>query len=220
MPKPEKPLLTGPTEDTLARTFALDGSISVRVLSATNLVREAARRHGTSPTAAVALGRALMGGLLLATEGQDGERVQLRIRGDGPLGALLVTADSAGAVRGYARNPGTDAPLRGEELGLSEALGLGELSVERNHPSWKRPYTGIVPLVSGEIAQDLARYLLESEQKPSAVALGVYLGPGGDIAEAYGYLVQILPGADTGVLADFEARIAQTLHPSELLHAG
>lgn len=206
--------------DALARTFAVDGSVSVRVLAATALVREAAQRHATSPTGTVALGRALMGGLLLATEGQDGERVQLRIRGDGPLGGLLVTADSDGAVRGYAHNPGTDAPLRGEELGLSEALGLGQLSIERNHPSWKRPYTGIVPLVSGEIAQDLARYLLESEQKPSAVALGVYLAPGGSVAAAGGYLVQSLPGADAGVLADFEARIAQTLHPSELLHAG
>jgi molecular chaperone Hsp33 len=206
--------------DALARTFAVDGSVSVRVLAATELVREAAERHGASPTGAVALGRALMGALLLATEGQDGERVQLHIRGDGPLGALLVTADAAGSARGYARNPGTNAPLHGAELGLREAIGLGELTVERNHPSWKRPYAGIVPLVSGEIAQDLARYLLESEQKPSAVALGVYLEPGGQVAAAGGYLVQKLPGADAGVIADFEARVEQTLHPSELLHAG
>jgi len=218
--QPEKPPPTKPREDALARTFALDGSVSIRVLAATHLVREAVARHAASPTGAVALGRALMGGLLLATEGQDGERVQLRIRGNGPLGGLLVTADATGRVRGYARNPATDAPLLGRELGLAQALGLGELAVERNHPSWKRPYTGIVPLVSGEIAQDLARYLLESEQKPSAVALGVYLGPGGEVAAAGGYLVQSLPGADATVVAEFEARVAQTLHPSELLHAG
>lgn len=206
--------------DALLRTSAFEGSISVRVLSATNLVREAARRHGTSPTASVALGRALMGGLLLATEGQDGERVQLRIRGNGPLGTVIVTADAEGTVRGYAANPTTDVPLRGEQLGVCDAIGFGELHVERNHASWKRPYAGIVPIVEGEIAQDLARYLLESEQKPSAVALGVFLGSNGEIEAAGGYLVQSLPGADDDVLAEFEDRVVETLHPSELLHEG
>ncbi|MBW2267116.1 MAG: Hsp33 family molecular chaperone HslO [Deltaproteobacteria bacterium] len=206
--------------DALLRTFALDGCVSVRVLSAANLVREAAQRHGTSPTATVALGRALMGGLLLASEGQDGERVQLRVRGNGPLGTLLVTADSDGAVRGYAANPTTDVPLRGEHLGICDAIGFGELHVERNHASWKRPYAGIVPIVEGEIAQDLARYLLESEQKPSAVALGVYLGRDGKVEAAGGYLVQSLPGAADTVLADFEQRVVETLHPSELLRDG
>lgn len=206
--------------DTLVRTSAFGGSVSVRVLSASNLVREAARRHGTSPTASVALGRALMGGLLLATAGQDGERIQLRVRGNGPLGTLIVTADSEGAVRGYAGNPTTDVPLRGEHLGVCDAIGFGELHVERNHASWKRPYAGIVPIVEGEIAQDLARYLLESEQKPSAVALGVYLGPAGEVEAAGGYLVQSLPGADDDVLAAFEQRIADTRHPSELVREG
>jgi molecular chaperone Hsp33 len=84
--------------DQLVRTLTSDGSVSVRVLAATHLVREAVRRHQTSPTASVALGRALMGGLLLATEGKDGERVQLLLRGNGPLGSITVTAHSAGTV--------------------------------------------------------------------------------------------------------------------------
>ena len=206
--------------DELVRTLSADGSVSIRVLSATNLVREAVRRHQTSPAASVALGRALMGGLLLASEAQDGERVQIQMRGDGPLGRVLVTADSGGAVRGYVQHPAVDVPLRGEELGVSAGIGLGSLSVERNHPSWKRPYSGIVPLVTGEVAQDLAHYLLESEQKPSAVALGIYLGRDAAIEAAGGYLVQSLPGASDSALADLEARVAGTLHPSELLHAG
>jgi molecular chaperone Hsp33 len=206
--------------DELVRTLSADGSVSVRVLSATNLVREAVRRHQTSPAASVALGRALMGALLLASEAQDGERVQLQLRGDGPLGTILVTADSGGAVRGYVQHPGADPPLRGEELGVAEGVGLGALSVERNHPSWKRPYNGIVPLVTGEIAQDLAHYLLESEQKPSAVALGVYLGRDAAVEAAGGYLIQSLPGASERALADLELRVAGTLHPSEMLHAG
>ena len=202
------------------RTLSADGSVSVRVLSATNLVREAVLRHRTSPAASVALGRALMGALLLASEAQDGERVQLKVRGDGPLGTILVTADSGGAVRGYVQHPAADPPLCGDELGVAQGIGVGALSVERNHPSWKRPYAGIVPLVTGEIAQDLAHYLLESEQKPSAVALGVYLGRDAAVEAAGGYLIQSLPGAEDSALADLEARVAGTLHPSEMLHAG
>jgi molecular chaperone Hsp33 len=206
--------------DQLVRTYTCDGSASVRVLAATGLVREAAQRHATSPTATVALGRALMGTLLLATGGQDGERVQLHVRGDGPLGAILVTADSDGAVRGYVQHPSANPPLRGEELGVRDAVGFGTLSVERNHASWKRPYTGIVPIVEGEIAQDLARYLLESEQKPSTVALGIYLGPEGEVEAAGGYLIQSLPGAEDAALATLEDHVTENLHPSELVRGG
>ena len=218
--RPGYPGSVGELRDDLVRTLAAVDGVSVRVLAATNLVREAARRHKTSPTASVALGRALMGALLLATEAQDGERVQVQVRGDGPLGTILVTADSGGATRGYVQHPSANPPLRGEELGVAEGIGLGALSVERNHPSWKRPYNGIVPLVTGEIAQDLAHYLLESAQKRSALVLGVYLGPAGEIEAAGGYLVQSLPGVSESALADFEERVAGNLHPSELLHEG
>ena len=206
--------------DELVRTYTTDGGASVRVVSATGLVREAARRHGTSPTATVALGRALMGTLLLATGGQDGERVQLHVRGDGPLGSIVVTADSDGAVRGYVQHPGANPPLRGEELGICDAVGFGTFSVERNHASWKRPYTGVVPIVEGEIAQDMARYLLESEQKPSTVALGIYLSPDGEVEAAGGYLIQSLPGAEDTALAALEAHVSENLHPSELVRKG
>jgi molecular chaperone Hsp33 len=206
--------------DELVRTVAADGCASIRVLAATNLVRDAVHRHATSPVASVALARTLMGGLLLATETQDGERVQIQVRGDGPLGTITVTADASGAVRGYVQHPDADVPLRGESLGISDAVGLGALAVERNHPRWKSPYSGIVPLVEGEIAQDLARYLLESEQKPSTLVLGVYLGRDGRVEAAGGYLVQGLPGAEDEALARLEQRVERTRHPSELLRRG
>jgi len=213
-----------PLRDELIRTTSANGSMSVRVLTSTNLVRDAASRHQTSPIASVALGRALSGGLLLATEAQSGERVQIQLRGDGPLGRVIVTADSEGTVRGYVQHPGIDLPLVGEQLSLSRAIGFGTLAVERMHPSWSQPYSGIVPIVAGEIAEDLGRYLLESEQKPSAVVLGIYLGAGGaervEVEAAAGYLVQALPGADEALLAEFERRVAETAHPSELVRAG
>lgn len=205
--------------DELVRALATDGSVSVRVLSATRLVCDATRRHATSPAAGVALARALMGGVLLATEGQDGEQVQIHIRGNGPFGSILVTATSEGGVRGYVQHPAADPPLRGKSLGVCAGIGFGALSVERNHPSWKQPYSGVVPIVSGEVAEDLAHYLLESEQKPSALALGVYLSPEGRIDVAGGYLVQALPGASDAVLSEVEHRIAEA-PPAERLRAG
>jgi molecular chaperone Hsp33 len=206
--------------DELVRTISADGGVSVRVLAATRLVQEAARRHETSPTATVALGRALMGTLLLASEAQDGERVQVRIRGGGPIGTILVTASSEGDVRGYAAHPDVVLPPAGDHFDVAGAVGEGTLSVERNHPSWKQPYSGIVPLVSGEIARDFAHYLLESEQKRSAVALGVQLGPDGEVAAAGGYLVQALPEARPEALDAVERRVHALLHPSQLLRDG
>jgi molecular chaperone Hsp33 len=209
-----------PHRDELIRALSPDGHASVRVLVATGLAREAASRHRTSPTASVALARALMGGLLLASEGQDEERVQIQVRGDGPLGTILVTAGADGRVRGYVQHPSANPPLLGESLGVARAIGGGVLRVERNHPAWRQPYAGIVPILTGELAQDLAHYLLESEQKPSALALGVYLGADGEIEAAGGYLVQGLPGAPDSALASLEGRVAELAHPSELLRAG
>jgi len=206
--------------DELVRTLSADGNLSVRVLVATNLVREAAHRHQTKPAATVALGRALMGALLLASESSDAMRVQLAFRGQGPLGSIITSAEGRERVRGYVTHPGADVPLKGAHLGVAEAIGLGELAVERIHPSWKRPYSGIVPLVTGEIAQDLTHYLFESEQKPSAVAAGIYLGPDAGVEAAGGYLIQALPGADEESLARIEERISIHSNPSEQVRAG
>lgn len=206
--------------DELLRTLSADGSLSVRVLVATNLVREAAHRHQTQPTATVALGRALMGALLLASESSDAMRVQLAFRGQGALGSVIASAEGRERVRGYVTHPDADVPLEGPHLGVADAIGLGELAVERIHPSWKRPYSGIVPLVTGEIAQDLTHYLFESEQKPSAVATGIYLGRDGSVEAAGGYLIQALPGAAEESLAQVEERIVANSNPSEQLRAG
>ena len=206
--------------DQLVRTLSSDGAVSIRVLVATDVVRDAVRRHGTSPTATVALGRALMGTLLLATEAADGETVQIQILGNGPLGTVTVTANSAGEVRGYAAHPHAEPGETGGALDVARAVGLGVLRVERNHPSWSEPYTGMIPLASGEIAQDVARYLLESEQKPSAVALGVYLDPDGTVGAAAGYLVQGLPGADLAALDEMEQRIGALGQLSRRVHDG
>jgi len=192
----------------------------VRALVATQLVREAARRHGAFPTAAAALGRSLMGAVLIAAGAKDEETVQLQFRGDGPLRSLTVIADAAGRVRGFAGDPTAHPPLRDGKLDVAAALGRGVLAVVRFHPAWREPYTGVVPLVSGEIAQDLTHYLRESEQKPSALALGVYIDACGEVEAAGGYLVQALPGADDVHLARLERAVRSMGRPSQLVRSG
>ncbi len=212
--------MPGTDRDELLRALSDDGGLAVRVLVATDLVRYAARRHGTAPTASAALGRCLMGALLLAAGTEEGETVQIQLRGDGELGPVTAIADGAGDVRGYVHNPAAHPPPRAGKLDVGHAVGKGLLAVVRYNPTWREPYSGIVPIVSGEIAEDLAHYLSESEQTPSAVALGVFVGSRGDVEAAGGYLVQALPEASEESLARLEATVRELPSPTELLRAG
>jgi molecular chaperone Hsp33 len=205
--------------DALVRTLSVRGGVAVRALVATQLVGEAARRHGTSPTASVALGRALMGAVLFAAGGKN-ETVQIEVRGDGPLGAIVAIADPEGRVRGYASHPSANPPARRGQLDVAGAVGRGTLAVVRSTASGAQPYTGIVPLVAGTVAQDLAHYLAESEQIRSAVALGVFLDAQGEVAAAGGYLVQALPGADEEEIEHAEGHVRALPGPGELVREG
>ncbi len=209
-----------PSTDVLLRAVSADGALAVRALRGTALVAEAARRHRTAPLATAALGRGLMGAVLLGSLGKDDEQVQLRFRGDGPLRVVVALADDAGRARGYVGNPAVELPSRDGKLDVGRALGLGELSVVRHRRGWREPYTGIVPLVSGEIAEDLALYLSESEQTPSAVALGVFVEADGSVGAAGGFLVQALPGARPEQLAAVEANVRGLPSPSEWVRSG
>ncbi len=208
------------SHDSLLRALSEDGGVAVRALVGTELVREAARRHATSALATQALGRALLGSLLLGARGKDGETVELRFRGRGPLGSVIAMADCEGRARGYVSHPAVELPLRGGKLDVPGGLGLGELVVVRFRPGWREPYTGIVPLVSGEMAKDIALYLTESEQTPSAVALGVYQEASGEVAAAGGFLVQALPGADDDTVARVEQNVLGLPALSEWIRAG
>jgi molecular chaperone Hsp33 len=206
--------------DELVRTVSTDGGVGVRALVATDLVGEAATRHGTAPTSSAALGRALMGAVLLASGAEEEETVQLQFRGDGPIGTLTAIADSAGFARGYASRPGAHPPSRAGKLDVGAAVGKGILAVVRYHPSWREPHRGIVPLESGEIAEDVARYLHESEQIPSAVALGVFVASDGGVEAAGGFLVQALPGAPEATLTCLEANVADLPAPTQMVRGG
>jgi molecular chaperone Hsp33 len=206
--------------DELVRALSEAGGVRAFALVASDLVAEAARRHQTTPTATTALGRGLMGGVLLAAGSKDGETHQLQFRGDGPLGPLTVIADPAGGVRGFVARPDAAVPARDGRVDVGSAVGRGQLAVVRSHPSWRQPYTGIVELASGEIAEELARYLATSEQRRSAVALGLLLGGESGIEAAGGWLVEVLPGAEEEEIARLEENIQAVGHPSESVRDG
>lgn len=206
--------------DRLARTLTEDGAIRGLAAVTTDLVDEARRRHGTLPTATAALGRALTAALLLAGMQKDGERISLEFSGDGPLGNILVDATPAGAVRGFVSRPATHLPPRAGKLDVGGALGQGLLCVMRVPLPGGAPYRSVVPLVSGEIGTDVASYLVTSEQTPSAVGIGVFVEPDGQVAAAGGYVLQAMPGAEPGTIDRLERNVAAAPAPSDLVRQG
>jgi molecular chaperone Hsp33 len=166
----------------------------------TRLVDEAAHLHGTSRTASAALGRALTGALLMGALAKKGQRVGLKFEGNGPLRKIMVEADSEGNVRGLVAVPEAEVPPKDDKLNVSGALGNeGTLTVVKDL-GLKEPYRGIVKLHTGEIAEDIAYYYVESEQIPSAVGLGVFVEPDGKVTAAGGFLIQTLPPEEDGVV--------------------
>jgi molecular chaperone Hsp33 len=207
--------------DAVVRGVSRDGSVALRAIVATRLVALAARRHRTAPTASAALGRTLMASILMAAAGKDGETVQIQVRGDGPIGSVTAISDEQGRARGLVGNPDLHLPPRADgKLDVGSAVGSGILAVVRHRPGWREPYSGIVPLVSGEIAEDVAHYLAESEQVPAALALGVHVGASGEVEAAGGFLVQALPHADPHALTRLEAALRELGAPSQLVREG
>jgi molecular chaperone Hsp33 len=206
--------------DLLVRNLVADAGVRGLAAVTTDLVEEARRRHDTLPTATAALGRALTAALLVGGLGKEDERVSLEWSGDGPLGGILVDATPDGDVRGYVTRPHTDLPPRAGKLDVGGAVGRGLLCVLRIPPGESTPYRGIVPLVSGEIASDVARYLVDSEQTPSVVGIGVYVNADGSVGAAGGYLLQTLPGADATAIERLERNVAASEAPSDLVRRG
>lgn len=205
--------------DYIVRVIARHDNVRGLACITTQLVREACRRHDVYPTAAVALGRALTGGALMGALMKTGQRTALKFEGNGPLGKILVEADSEGGVRGYVGNPHVDLPPADGKFDVAGALGKAGLLTVTKDLRMKEPYRGIVHLYTSEIAEDIAYYLLESEQIPSAVGLGVFADASG-ITAAGGFLIQSLPPANETVI-DTLARRIETLPPvTEMLHSG
>jgi molecular chaperone Hsp33 len=206
--------------DYLVRILAKAGSVRGLCCVTTNLVENVCKRHGTQPTASAALGRALTAGTLLGALLKTGQRVALRFEGNGPLKKIIVEADSDGSVRGYVGDPQVNLLKPDGGLNVAGALGRAGFLTVAKDLGLKEPYRGTTQLYTSEIAQDLALYLVESEQIPSAVGLAEFVEPDGVVSVAGGFLIQAVPPVDPEVVEKLMARI-ETLPPlSVLLKAG
>lgn len=208
--------------DQLIRATAAEGGIRAVGAIATRLTEEARQRHKLSYVATAALGRTMVAGLLMASSmKRTGSRVNVRVKGDGPLGGILVDAGLDGTVRGYVGNPSVELPPNAKgKLDVGGAVGGGYLYVVRD-VGYGYPYSSTVELVSGEIGDDVAHYLVNSEQTPSALVLGVFVGAGG-VTAAGGLLIQVLPKAarDEALVETLESRVASLAGFTPLLQAG
>ena len=195
--------------DKIIRATAAESFVKMAVVDARGAVERARTIHACSPTAAAALGRTLCAASLLgdAMKEEKGS-LTIRINGGGPIGSVVAVSDSSGNVRGYVENPQLHLPLRGDgKLDVGGAVGRdGMLTVSRDL-GLKEPYIGSTALVSGEIAEDLTAYLTESEQVPSACALGVLVDTDRSVKAAGGFIVQLMPGADEALIAKLEDNI-------------
>ena len=197
--------------DHIIRMIARDAPIKAMAIQGRALVQRAREIHNTLPVATAALGRTLMAASMIGQQlkEEDGS-VTLRVSGGGPLGNILAVSDSGGNVRGYVQNGQVELPLKGPaKLDVGRAVGTqGSLTVIKDL-CLKEPYVGTVPLVSGEIAEDITAYFAESEQIPTACALGVLVDTDLSVAAAGGYLIQLLPGADDATIDKVEEGIAR-----------
>ena len=183
--------------DRILRATAADGFIKMSAVSAKETVQRAKDIHNCAQTTAAALGRTLCAASMLGNLlKEDNGSLTIRINGGGPIGSVIAVSDSKGYVRGYVTNPAVDLPLRSDgKLDVGGAVGRdGMLTVSRDI-GLTQPYVGSTELVSGEIAEDLTAYLLESEQVPSACGLGVLIDTDLSVKAAGGFIVQLMPGA-------------------------
>lgn len=209
--------------DQLIRATAANGGIRAVGVITTRLTEEARRRHQLSYVATAALGRTMSAGLLLASNmKRSGSRVNIRVKGNGLLGGILVDAGLDGTVRGYVDNPDIELPPNSKgKLDVGGAVGKeGYLYVVRD-VGYGYPYASTVELVSGEIGEDVAHYLVTSEQTPSALVVGVFVGAEGVTASG-GILIQVLPKAarDEELVKVLESRVAALSGFTPLLQAG
>ena len=207
----------------LIRGLSENGGVVFCGVDSTSIVREAERLHKTSATCSAALGRLLTGASLMGSMLKDErDTITLRVDGKGPTGVVIACSDGTGNVKGCIDNPIVELPAKKDgHLDVGGAVGKdGVLTVIRDNKLQKEPTVGQVPLVSGEIAEDITSYYAYSEQIPTVCAIGVLVDKDLSISCAGGFLLQLLPGATDAEITQLEKNIASMPSVTDMLHSG
>ena len=196
--------------DYLVKALAFEGTIRAYAVRSTETVAEVQRRHAMWPTATAALGTSMTAAVMMGAMVKGEDKLTIKIEGNGPIGSMIIDANAHGEVRGYATNPQTHFDLNEQgKLDVRRAVGTeGMLTIVKDL-GLRDFFTGQVPIVSGEIAEDFTEYFVVSEQVPSAVGLGVLVNPDNTVKAAGGFIIQVMPGATDETISKLEERIAQ-----------
>lgn len=207
--------------DILIRGNSMDGAIRVYVAITTDTVSRAQKIHGTFPTATAALGRTLTMGAIIGAGLKNAEdSATIHFKGDGPLGSMVVVCDNLPSVRGYVTNPQTDIPRKKNgKLDVGGSVGKGYLSVIKDM-GMKEPYAGQVPIVTGEIAEDMTYYFAVSEQIPTAIGLGVLVNPDMSVKCSGGFMLQLMPEATEEAAAALEDKVKKLPPVTDMIESG
>ncbi|MDF2670139.1 MAG: heat shock protein Hsp33 [Paenibacillus sp.] len=205
----------------LIRATALGGKVRAFAANTTGVLEDLRKRHHTSPVATAALGRALTAGAMMGAMMKGEEKLTVQVKGDGPLGQIVVDANARGELRGYVDDPGVDLPLNENgKLDVAGAVGTEGFIYIIKDLGLKEPYRGSTPIVSGELGDDFTYYFAKSEQTPSVVGLGVLIDVDFSVKVSGGFIVQLMPGMTDEDIDELEIRLAQLPPVTAMLEAG
>lgn len=207
--------------DYLVRALAFEGSVRAFAVRTTDTVGEAQRRHQTWPTASAALGRSMTAALMMGAMLKGEDKLTVKVEGNGPIGPMIIDSNAKGEVRGYVTNPQTHFDLNEVgKLDVRRAVGTeGTLTIVKDL-GLRDFFTGQVPIVSGEVAEDFTYYFAVSEQVPSSVGLGVLVNPDNTILAAGGFIIQLMPGTDDETITLIEEHLNKMEPVSKMIEKG
>lgn len=208
-------------EDYLIKALAYNGYVRAYAVNATETVSEAQKRHDTWNTSSAALGRTLIGGLLLGSTVKGEDTITVRVQGDGPAGGIVVVSNGNGHIKGYIKNPHVSLPLNSQgKIDVRGAVGTQGIFSVTKDLGLKEPFSGQTPIVSGELGEDFTYYMAVSEQVPSSIGLSVLVDTDDSIKTAGGFMLQIMPGASDEIINKLEDRLKHMPKVSSMLDQG